>query len=218
MIAILKGDIVASRQLQDPARWLEPLKEQLAQWGRHPTQWEIIWGDTFQLEIDSPEEALSRALSIKALIKTIASQQTEHIRSPLDVRIAIGLGTKDYAGERIMESNGSAFVRSGELFDTLTETDVHLAMRSPWPDFDEEMNLCFRLAGLFMDRWTLSSAEIVRLVLQAPKATQTALGEKLGIQQNSVSGRWQRANLSEVQELEQLFRKRVKEKCKYAAD
>ena len=71
MIAVIKGDIVSSRKIADPEKWLLPLKALFNEWGASPGQWELVWGDTFQLEIERPEEALKRALQVKALIKKI---------------------------------------------------------------------------------------------------------------------------------------------------
>ncbi|MBU6323949.1 MAG: hypothetical protein KJS92_00540, partial [Bacteroidetes bacterium] len=60
MIAIIKGDIIASRTLSSPEPWLLPLKSLLATWGQTPQDWELAWGDAFQLEIQNPEVALHR--------------------------------------------------------------------------------------------------------------------------------------------------------------
>ena len=69
MIAVIKGDIIASRKLTDQEKWLSPLKNLLSTWGKTPEQWELVWGDFFQIEIDHPEEALQKAFIIKTLIK-----------------------------------------------------------------------------------------------------------------------------------------------------
>jgi hypothetical protein len=69
MIAVIKGDIVASRKMDIPEKWINPLKDLLASWGTAPKKWELVWGDFFQLETDRPEDALYKALAIKALIK-----------------------------------------------------------------------------------------------------------------------------------------------------
>jgi DNA-directed RNA polymerase specialized sigma subunit len=61
-----------------------------------------------------------------------------------------------------------------------------------------------------MDNWSASSAELMEIVLQKPEATQKEIGEMLGIKQNSVSGRWSRAKVSEIMEVEQMFRQKVK--------
>ncbi|WP_221407998.1 hypothetical protein [Proteiniphilum sp. X52] len=67
MIAVIKGDIIASRKLTDQEKWQSPLKKLLSTWGKAPEQWELVWGDFFQIEIDHPEEALQKALIIKRI-------------------------------------------------------------------------------------------------------------------------------------------------------
>ena len=201
MIAVIKGDIIASRKQTDQGKWLLPLKKLLATWGSTPEQWELVWGDFFQIEIANPEEALHKALVIKALIKKT---------STTDVRMAIGIGEKTYSGARISESNGPAFIRAGEKFNSLKKENVTIGIKSGWNDFDEEINLHLKLATTFMDKWSVSSAELIEIVLTNENITQEAIGRQLGIKQNSVSGRWNRANTEEILAVEKMFRKKIK--------
>lgn len=210
MIAVIKGDIIASRKLTDQEKWLSPLKRRLATWGSTPEQWELVWGDFFQVEIASPEEALKKAFEIKALIKKIAPLDERKKLSTIDVRMAIGIGEKTYSGARISESNGPAFVHAGEKFDILKKEHRNIGITSPWPDFDEEINLYLKLAGTFMDKWSVSSAELIEIVLNTTSTTQEAIGKQLGIKQNSVSGRWKRANTEEVLAVDNVYRKKIK--------
>lgn len=209
MIAVIKGDIINSRSISDPEQWLLPLKELFEKWGSAPQQWEFFWGDFFQIEISDPADALAVAFEIKALVKSLAPRDYNKKTSPIDVRMAIGIGDKSYSSARISESNGEAFIYSGERFDTLKKEKITLAVRSPWTEIDEEVNLYLSLAQLFMDKWSLSSAEIVQAIWQMPSATQAEIGVKLGIKQNSVSGRWSRANADELRAIELRFRKLI---------
>lgn len=204
MIAVIKGDIVSSRKIENPEKWLLPLKGLFNEWGKSPGQWEVVWGDSFQLELDHPKEALRKALLVKALIKKIASEKTN--RSLIDVRMAIGIGGKSYSSERITESNGEAFINAGEKFEELEKEKSNLLVKSPWLDFDGEMNLFIKLASVFMDKWSVASAELVEMALKHPNYTQNEIGNRLGIKQNSVSGRWKRANIDEVLSMEQMYR------------
>src|SRR5699024_414761 len=155
---------------------------------------------SFQLEIKDIESSLRKALEIKTTIKKTGV---------VDVRLAIGIGEKTYSGESISESNGPAFINSGEKFDSLKKENITLGVKSPWTDFDEEINLYLKLMGLFMDNWSISSAELMQVVLQNPTATQEEIGKQLGIKQNSVSGRWKRANANEVLAVEKMYRKKI---------
>ena len=211
MISVIKGDIVASRQLNDANRWLQPLKTLFAQWGSSPAQWELVWGDSFQLEVTEPTTVLHKALTIKALIKQIMPEQSKKTISPLDVRMGIGIGEKTYSGERVSESNGPVFIHAGDAFQQSEKSKSTLSVKTPWSRFDEEMNLYFQLAGTFMDDWSVLSAQLVSHVLNNPEATQAEIGARLGIKQNSVSGRWHRAHVNEMLAVEAAFRRRLQE-------
>ena len=210
MIAVVKGDIIASRKLVNQSTWLLPLKKLLATWGETPKNWLLLSGDYFQIEIERPEEALKKALEIKALIKKVEPLHQNKKISTIDVRMSIGIGEKNYAAESISESNGPVFIYASEKFDLLKKENTALGIKSPWETFDKEMNLYFKLTGIFMDKWSVSSAELVQIILSNPTITQEEIGNQLGIKQNSVSGRWNRANVNEMLEVEKMYRNKIK--------
>ena len=209
MIAIITADIINSRKLVNQEIWITPLKKLLANYGATPKKWEIYRGDYFQIEIEDPNEALLLALKIKALIKSI--NVNEKKANPIDVRMAIGLGTKEYTAERISESNGSAFINSGEKFEKLKKEKTTLAIQSSFPNFDYEMNLYLKLAVIQMDAWTINSATLFTTLFEDPEKKQTEIGAILGIEQNSVSGRFKRAHVDEILELDKMYRFKLKQ-------
>lgn len=211
MIAIITADIINSRKLVNQEIWITPLKKLLASYGTTPEKWEIFRGDYFQVEIEDPKEALLLSLKIKALIKSIFVTEGSKKTAPIDVRMAIGLGTKEYAADRISESNGTAFINSGEKFEKLKKEKTTLAIQSPYPDFDYEMNLYLKLAVIQMDAWTVNSAELFTTIFEDPEKKQTEIGTILGIGQNSVSGRFKRAHVDEILELDKMYRYKLKE-------
>lgn len=199
MVSILTGDIIKSRNT-NPDIWMPRLKEALGRYGKQPGQWEIFRGDSFQLQVDDPAVTFEAAMYIKATIKCIEK---------MDVRIAIGIGTKDYKAERITESAGTAFEYSGSLFESLKKMKQNLAIRSGRTNFDEEMNLYFKLALIAMNKWTENSAIIVVAMLENAEKSQQEIGELLHIRQNAVSGRLRRAHYHEMMELDKMYRKKV---------
>ncbi|WP_192349878.1 hypothetical protein [Algoriphagus sp. Y33] len=209
MIALLTGDIINSRELKDQNLWIQPVKNLLSNWGEPPKQWEIFRGDSFQLEIPDPKESLLAALRIKALIKSLHNPDENKRSSPIDVRMAIGIGTKTYDAPRISESNGEAFVRSGEKFEQLKGEMITLAINSPWKEWNIEMNLYLKLAGIQMDSWSISSGELMSEMLSNPDRTQAEIGEVLHINQNSVSKRYKTAHGEDIMAMEKLFRKKL---------
>ena len=199
MIVILTADIINSRKLPSK-KWMDDLKAFLNTFGKSPNDWEIYRGDEFQMEIKNPEDALLVAIQIKAFFKSIN----------LDIRISLGFGDKTYKTRKITESNGSAFIRSGETFETLKKLKLNLAIHSGVETFDEELNLMLKLSLSFMDNWLQQSAEFVLVAIQNPTLSQEEIGLKLGINQAAVSRRQKRANYELVKELDLYFRKKIK--------
>lgn len=199
MTAILTADIINSRKLSSKI-WINDLKAFLNTFGQSPNDWEIYRGDEFQLEIKNPEEALLVAFQLKAFFKSIK----------LDLRISIGFGEKTYKSRKITESNGSAFIRSGETFETLKKQKLNLAINSADTIFDEELNLMLKLSLSFMDNWLQQSAEFVIVAIQNPTLSQEEIGMLLGINQAAVSRRQKRANYELIKELDLYFRKKIK--------
>lgn len=199
MISIITGDIINSRKLAS-AKWIDGLKELLNTKGANPSKWEIYRGDEFQIEITNPEEALLTALQIKSYLKTLK----------LDARMSIGFGDKTYSATKISESNGTAFVRSGEVFATLKKLKTTLAINSGNSDLDAEINLMLRLGLTFMDNWLVQSAKFVLISIENKSLSQEEVGVKLGINQAAVSRRRKRAQFDLVLELDNHFRKKIK--------
>jgi hypothetical protein len=200
MTSVITGDIIGSRQ-QKSKDWVEDLKKILAPFGETPSQWEVYRGDEFQIEIKNPEEALLSAILIKARLKALK----------LDARMSIGFGDKTHNAEKISESNGSAFINSGELFETLKKQKITLALRTGDNTIDEKLNLILQLALTFMDNWLAQPAQFVAAAIENPTLSQEELGQKLGINQAAVSRRQKRAQFDLVINLDRYFRKQIKQ-------
>jgi hypothetical protein len=127
------------------------------------------------------------------------------------VRLSIGVGAKTYEGQNVTESNGEAFVFSGETLETLKKDKQNLRIKTTNSEMDNELNLYFRLALIAMDNWTVNTAEIVKLSIENPTALQSELGKLIGINQNAVSTRQKRAHLAEILELDAMYRHKINE-------
>ena len=192
MTTIITGDVIGSTKSNDQKIWLEPLRACLGKRGTEPENWEIFRGDSFQIELNPIFQPLWFAIYLKATLKATAER---------DVRLAIGVGEKTYAAKKITESNGSAFIRSGQLFEKISKSKVTLAVDSGNPDEDEHLNISFRLAQHIMESWTKSSAEAVKVTMENPKANQKELAQILKIGQSSFSERLKRAAYEEITDL-----------------
>lgn len=198
--SVITGDIIKSRTQVNPDIWMGSLKKALHQINSDKKYWSIYRGDSFQIEIKNWHESFLTAVYIKACIKSIQG---------LDVRLAIGIGDKTYIGKDVSESNGDAFVFSGETLEILKKEKQNLRIKTTNLNLDKELNLYFKLALVIMDRWTVNLAEIVKLSIENPKALQSELGKLIGINQNAISTRQKRAHLSEIMELDVMFRKKT---------
>jgi hypothetical protein len=200
MVCVITGDIINSSKM-DPWLWMKPLKKELNKIGKTPMIWEIYRGDSFQVLISKPEEALITAIKIKAALKSV--QNT-------DVRMALGIGKRTYNAAKITESNGSAFVHSGEKFEMLKKEKQNLCIKSDWPDFDNEMNLYLKLILIPMDNWTVNAAEVVKVTIDNPGKSQDAIGLMIGVKQNAVSNRLRRAYYGEIMEVNEMYKIKLK--------
>ncbi|NJN26913.1 MAG: transcriptional regulator [Cyclobacteriaceae bacterium] len=191
--SVLTGDLINSRSIPGK-EWMPLFKEALNRYGSEPAQWEIFRGDSFQLEL-SPEKAVMAVLHIKATIKQLKS---------LDVRIGIGIGEKNYKANKVTQCNGSAFVHSGEAFESLKRKI--LSLKSDWPEFDVEINQYLDLASLVMNNWPATSAIIFKAALEHPGLNQAQLAEKLGKSQSSISESLSRTGFEEIMNMEKRYR------------
>ncbi|MFY0713089.1 transcriptional regulator [Seonamhaeicola sp. NFXS20] len=199
MTSVITGDIIKSRE-EHPEKWMTTLKNTLSILSPDSSNWEIYRGDSFQIEIEDIAQSFLAAVYIKACIKMIKG---------LDVRLAIGIGNKTYQGKDVTESNGEAFIFSGETLETLKKEKQNLRIKTIYSEIDYELNLYFKLALIAMDNWTVNTAEIVKLSIDNPNALQSELGKLIGINQNAVSTRQKRAHLNEILELDQMYREKT---------
>ncbi|MFV9550685.1 SatD family protein [Algibacter sp. PT7-4] len=200
MTSIITGDIINSKK-SAPENWLEALKTILNSYGKSPKIWEIYRGDSFQLEV-LPEHALEACILIKATIK-----QFENI----DVRLAIGIGKKTYISKNITESNGSAFINSGECFENLKKTT--LAIKSPYKQFDTAINIMLNLAQLTINNWSSTSANLVKTTLKKPNLNQSQLAKVLNKTQGNISQGLKRAGYDEISKLLHYYKTQIQDLC-----
>lgn len=197
--AVITGDIINSRN-SDPQQWLSALQEPLGHYGNSRQSWDIYRGDTFQLVID-PEDALMAAFQLKASVRS---------NKNLDVRMGIGIGSADYIAESVLQSNGPAFVNSGEAYDNLGKQTLKII--TPWEDFDTQFNLYLRLAAVISNQWAAKTAETVYHALMNPRLNQNELAEHMGKSQSTISESLGRAAYEEITILIQRYRQLILQK------
>lgn len=196
MVAVITGDIINSRK-EEVKNWLGTLKGILNYYGKEPKDWEIFRGDSFQLLI-APEKAMLCAIHIKSAIKQIKS---------LDVRMAIGIGNEKYKSSKITESNGSAYIRSGDCFEALKKQT--LAIKSNNDNFDETINVMLSLSLLIANNWSSTVAEVIKTTIENSNKNQNYLAQLLNKSQSSISEALKRGGFEEIMNMNNFYVKQI---------
>ena len=200
MVAIITGDIVNSK-LVEAEKWISTLKSTLNQYGQTPKFWEIYRGDSFQLRVPV-EKAIMTTLHIKSTIKQFDN---------LDVRAGLGIGDVEYNSKRITESNGSAFVRSGECFDALKKQNI--MFKSGSEDLNQAINTMLNLSLYISDKWSVTVSEIIKLAIERPELKQKELAEILSKSQSNISEALKRGGFDEIMRMNAYYEEQILKLC-----
>lgn len=198
MIAVITGDVINSRKVNAEI-WLPRLKEYFSKITLDTDKWEIYRGDSFQIEVEI-EKALEIAICIKALIKS---------SNQIDVRMAIGLGEKNFKGKKITESNGTAYINSGVSFERIKNNT--LILRSPSNDFDAYFNPILKLLSFVSDNWKPVTSETIFYMLTHRELLQKEIAEQLSKDKTTVNKALKRGGYDEIVEIIDLYAKKTQE-------
>lgn len=198
MVAVITGDIINSRKVSSES-WLPKLKDYFASSIVDSDKWEIYRGDSFQLEV-SVEKALEVALCIKAMIKS---------NNKIDVRMAIGIGEKDFKGKKITESYGTAYINSGESFERIKNNT--LILKSPFKEFDEYFNPILKLLSFISNNWKPVTSETIFYALTHQDLLQKEVAEKLSKDTTTVNKALKRGGYDEIIEILNLYSKKIQQ-------
>ena len=196
MIAVITGDIINSRDVE-VENWLNSLKKILNYYGKEPKDWEIFRGDSFQLSL-APEQALLAAIHIKATIKQLKSQ---------DVRMAIGIGEEKYTSTKITESNGSAYIMSGDCFESLKKQT--LAIKTTDNDLNESINIMLSLSLLTANNWSSTVANVIKTAIENSEKKQETIAKLLHKSQSSISEALKRGGFEEIMTMNNFYKAKI---------
>lgn len=198
--AVLTGDIVNSTKLlpTQEERLIKKLKDVLDKFlGRHLHK--FYRGDSFQVYMDKPEDALLMALKCRTLAIEIAGKEEAGVVS--DIRISIGIGEVNLPIRDLGIAKGEAFLLSGRRFDVLQEAEQRLAIVSGEPLADIGFQVMADYLDSIYSKMTGKQAEVIIELLS--NTTQQQLAETLKKSKSTIS---QLANAGRWPEIERLLK------------
>lgn len=149
-----------------------------------PIKLEMYRGDSFQVVVDKPEDALTAAIALRAKLKSTTPDESDMI---WDARLSVGIGEISFESDSILTSDGEAFRLSGRSFDNLGKKKLHIS--TPWKDFDNNIELVTRFADDIISSWTAKQARVVYHSILLPKR-QKDLAEELGMTRQNFNYHW----------------------------
>lgn len=175
--AVITGDIVQSTHtnVTDRDRLLNVIKETIkALENESLLRYDIYRGDSFQIELSSPQWALRGALLVRA---ALLKNSPDYLR--WDARISVGLGKVEYESlNRVAESDGEAFWYSGRELDALGKTK-RLVLKTAWDEINDEFKVSTAFVDDIVSQWTIAQADVMYEWLLDEQITQREIAQKL---------------------------------------
>lgn len=218
MIAVITADLINSTAYPGEllAQVLKDLKQEFLRlekdFNLRDPGFEISRGDSFQGMVSRPEMALAIALRLKCTV--LRNSQKKDSKTPeADLRIAIGIGSLDYKGANLAESNGQAFQFSGRTLDQMKGQGRKIRLMTPDLETNKEFEVSLFLFEEITDRWSIASAEVIYFLLKDWK--EKTIANSLEISQSAVNQRKKAAGWEAVQALLNRYKAHIAKKFPY---
>ncbi len=117
---------------------------------------EFYRGDSFQIIVDDPKEALKVGILLRAGLKGRTPQGS---KNSWDARMALGIGEIAYTSDKIVMSDGEAFHFSGWELDEIGKR--RLIIRTRWEDLNEELRVSTAFADDVITGWSVTQAQVI---------------------------------------------------------
>jgi len=190
LYAVLTGDLIGSRQLKGGGiSYIEHLNKSLEYVGGNYRRPPFIYrGDSFQGITSEPESALKDAILLR--LRLISGFNVEEKFPRIDARVSIGVGEIDHLPDEgydlgdVGEMNGEAFEYSGLQLDRMKKERQNLAVKTPWEETNQELNIYCKMIDRLIERWTKKKCEAVMYRLEG--RTLNEIGEMLNIDGSAV--------------------------------
>lgn len=201
--AVITGDIVASRRFtKDWPHFLEVLKQSFdyvkAKFNIYDS-FDHFRGDSFQIILSKPENALNIVISFRANLKYFFKKSKRRKNLP-DAQIVIGIGKLDYLPKNNTSSTGigAAFDRSGPKLDAISKRKFkrYLTINSPWKKINDELDVECALLDMLIQKWSPEQAQVILYKMEG--LTQVEMANKIGISQKAIADRLKNAGGNSV--------------------
>jgi hypothetical protein len=191
--AVLTGDIVNSTKLllTQEARLIKVLGEVLGNFRGKRRLHEFYRGDSLQIYLDDPADALRMALVCRALAIAVTGNEETEVVS--DIRISIGIGEVKLPIHQLGIAKGDAFILSGRRFDELQQSEQRLAIGCGVPLADIGFQVMADYVDSIFKGMTAKQARVIQELLQGTTQQQLAVTlnkSKSTISQLANTGRW----------------------------
>jgi hypothetical protein len=185
--AILTCDIVNSTKLTaaKEKKLLAAIKEIFIQ-----QKLEFFRGDSFQVFVKQPEEALQLSLLCRMAAMKLYKEQKIQVA---DIRISIGIGEVKQPIKALTTAKGEAFLLSGRTFDTIAKTNQRLAITINNPVANQALEIITDYLNHIFEKISGKQAEVIFELLQGE--TQQAVATKIKktkstVHQLTTAGQW----------------------------
>lgn len=211
--SVITGDIVNSSNLNtlERERVLEFIKTIFINFEKEEgkitnlhSNYAIARGDSFQVIIKNPQNSFRYSILLRAGLRSLFQKDTVEL---CDARISIGIGSVDYWGETISESDGDAFRYSGRNLDK-AKNKRRLLIELDDKELNEELDVYLILLDSIINDWTYSRSQIVYEKLLEPK--QLNIAKKMGLSASAISKSLNSAHWDAIEALLNRFEIKLK--------
>ena len=155
---VITGDIIDSSAIQIEYRdfllkSIQKIAEELNV--IEPLKIEFFRGDSFQMVINNPENAMQIAILLRAGLKSHTPKGCE---KPWDARLSLGVGTISYHADNVVLSDGEAFQYSGRELDEMGKR--RLIVKTRWSDVNDELLVSTAFADDVISSWSVSQSRL----------------------------------------------------------
>ena len=153
---VITGDIIESSAIQIEYRdfLLESIRKIVDELNViEPLKIEFFRGDSFQMVINNPENAMQIAILLRAGLKSHTPKGCDKL---WDARLSLGVGTISYHADNVVLSDGEAFQYSGRELDEMGKR--RLIAKTRWSDVNDELQVSTAFADDVISSWSVSQS------------------------------------------------------------